>query len=258
MFLRTLASSSSGNCILVKSGSTALLVDAGISCRKITQRLKECGMTPADLSGILITHEHTDHVAGLAVLLKRWNLPLYASAGTCEALAARYPITQNHLMLVPAGAYFEVGELTVTSFSTPHDAVDSVGYLISNGEKTVAIATDLGEVPEYIKKLMEGAGLVLLESNHDVHTLRNGPYPRHLQERILSSYGHLCNEAAAEFAVYLAEHGTKTFVLAHLSKENNTPEQAEQVVTQALVRAGYLPLVTVAPKDELSEVFEVL
>lgn len=255
MFLRTLASGSSGNCILIQSGSTAVLVDAGISCRKITQRLKACGLTPDDLSGILITHEHNDHVAGLPVFLKHYNLPVYASEGTCGALVRKYPITQSHLMMVPAGAYFELKNLTITTFSTPHDAVDSVGYLLSDGEKSAAVATDLGQVPDYILNTITGANLVLLETNHDVETLRNGPYPYYLQERILSGVGHLCNEAAAALAVHLAKHGTETLVLAHLSKENNTPELAYSVVQNALRQEGLSPLVSVAPRDELSEIY---
>lgn len=255
MILRTLASGSSGNCILVQSGSTAVLVDAGISCRKITQRLWDCGLTPEDLSGILITHEHNDHVAGLPVFLKHHNLPVYATEGTCAVLAGKYPGTGSHLMVVPADSYFELGCMTITAFSTPHDAADSVGFLFSNGEKKAAIATDLGEVTEYISEIVTGADLVLLETNHDIPMVRTGPYPYHLQERILSGLGHLCNEAAAEFAVHLAKHGTHTLVLAHLSKENNTPELAYAAVHNALEQESCTPLVAVAPRDALSDVF---
>ena len=257
MIFRTLASSSSGNCILIQNGGTNLLVDAGISCRKITQRLKACGLTPGDLSGILVTHEHNDHVAGLQVLLKRHNIPVYASEGTCNALAWRYPVTASHLMVAPPGSFFELGSLTVTTFPTPHDAAESVGYVLSNGEKSAAVATDLGEVTDYVEQAVTGTDLVLLETNHNVDMVRNGPYPRHLQQRILSGVGHLCNETAAQFAVRLAHSGTKAFVLAHLSKENNTPELAYEAVHHALEQEGLSPLVSVAPKDELSRVFEL-
>lgn len=259
MILRTLASGSSGNCVLIQSGATALLVDAGVSCRKITQRLKACGLQPEDLTGILITHEHTDHVAGLNVLLKRREIPIYATAGTCQIVAQKCPVAAAHLMMIPSSSYFELGELTVTAFPTPHDASDSVGYLLSDGERSVAIATDLGEINDYIREIVADADLVLLEANHDIPMLRTGPYPYLLQERILGVMGHLCNEAAAEFAVYLAQNKTKSFVLAHLSKENNTPELAYAVVADALKQANLLERVNVAvaPRDELSQTFVV-
>lgn len=259
MIVQTLASGSSGNCILIQSGTTALLVDAGISCRKITQRLKRCGLKPDDLTGILITHEHTDHICGLGVLLKHHHIPIYATAGTCEQLAQKYPVTAAHLMMIPAASYFELGDMTVTAFPTPHDAVDSVGYLLTDGERTAAVATDLGEVTDYIREIITDAHLVLLEANHDIPMLRTGPYPYPLQERILGVLGHLCNEAAAEFAVHLAQNRTTTFLLAHLSKENNTEELAYSVVADALKEANLLDKVNISvlPRDELSEEFEV-
>lgn len=255
MILRTLASSSGGNCILVQSGSTSVLLDAGISCRKITQRLRECGLTPGDLSGILVTHEHTDHVAGLNVLLKRRHIPVYASEGTCNALAFRQPEAAGHLMVAPAGSYFQLGSLTVTSFPTSHDAAQSVGYTVSDGTHTAALVTDLGVVTDYVEQVVTGAELVLLEANHDVGMVRNGPYPRRLQERILGRQGHLCNEAAAEFAVSLAKRGTSRFVLSHLSRDNNRPELAHAAVEGALAREGLKAQVCLAPRDALSPVF---
>lgn len=255
MILRTLASSSSGNCILLQSGGTNLLLDAGISCRKITQRLKECGLTPGDLTGILVTHEHTDHVAGLPVLLRKRRIPVYASEGTCNALAFRQPEVAAHLMVVPAGSYFELGGVTITSFPTSHDAAQSVGYTVSDAAHCAAVVTDLGEVTDYVEQVVSGSELVLLESNHDVDMVRSGPYPRHLQERILGKRGHLCNEAAAEFALRLAQKGTHRFVLSHLSRDNNTPELARTAVRSALEREGLDCQVCVAPRDELSAAF---
>lgn len=255
MILRTLASSSGGNCILVRSGGTNLLLDAGISCRKITQRLKECGLTPGDLTGILVTHEHMDHVAGLSVLLRRRHIPVYASEGTCNALAFRQPDVAAHLMVASAGSYFELGGVTITSFPTSHDAAQSVGYRVSDGTHSAAVVTDLGEVTDYVEQVVSGSELVLLESNHDVGMVRNGPYPRHLQERILGRRGHLCNEAAADFALRLAQRGTNRFVLSHLSRDNNTPELARTAVCGALERERISAQVCVAPRDELSAAF---
>lgn len=255
MILRTLASSSGGNCVLIQSGGTNVLLDAGISCRKITQRLRECGLTPGDLSGILVTHEHTDHVAGLSVLLRRRHIPVYASEGTCNALAFRQPDVARHLMVAPAGSYFQMGGLTVTSFPTSHDAAQSVGYTVSDGTHTAALVTDLGEVTDYVEQVVSGSHLVLLEANHDVGMVRNGPYPRHLQERILGRKGHLCNEAAADFALWLARRGTGRFVLSHLSQDNNRPELARAAVEGALEREGLKAQVCLAPRDALSAVF---
>lgn len=253
MLIHTLASGSSGNAVLIQSGDSAVLIDAGISCRKITQRLKAVGLTVEALSGILITHEHSDHICGLPVLLKYHPVPVYASTGTCAAIADKYPAVREHLMAFPAGSYFELGALTVTSFSTPHDAADSVGYLVSDGEKTAAVLTDLGQVPDYIAELASHADAAILEANHDVDMLRRGPYPYPLQERVLGGFGHLCNEAAAALAVHLALSGTKALVLAHLSRENNTPELARFAVEKALNQHDLHPLLTVAPRDELSE-----
>lgn len=255
MILRTLASSSGGNCTLIQSGSTAVLLDAGISCRKITQRLRTCGLSAGELSGILVTHEHTDHIAGLQVLLKGRHIPIYASEGTCNALAFRQPELASHLMVVPAGSYFELDNLTVTSFPTSHDAAQSVGYTISNGTHTAALATDLGQVTDYVERVVTGADLVLLEANHDIDLVRNGPYPRRLQERILGRQGHLCNEAAADFAIKLAQKGTQRFVLSHLSRDNNRPELALSTVRRALEEQKLRAQVCVAPRDELSPVF---
>ncbi len=255
MMIRTLASGSNGNAILIQTESSAILVDAGISCRKITQRLASCGLCVEDLAGILITHEHSDHICGLSTLVKHHTVSLYASNGTCAAIAEKYPCTRDSLLAFPAGSYFHLGPFTVTSFSTPHDALDPVGYLISDGHKRVAIMTDLGAIPDHIATLVTGAELVMLESNHDLDMLRNGPYPYPLQARILGQFGHLCNEAAADFAVHLAKHGTRTLILAHLSRENNTPELARFAVEKMLNRYDLHPRLAVAPRDSLSEVF---
>lgn len=257
MMIRTLASGSSGNSVLIQFGPSAILVDAGISCRKITQRLKACGLCVEDLDGILITHEHSDHICGLSTLAKHHTVSIYASNGTCAAIADKYPCTRDSLLAFPAGSYFNLGPFTVTSFSTPHDAADPVGYLISDGSKTVAIMTDLGVIPDHITELVTGAETVMLETNHDIDMLRNGPYPYPLQERILGQFGHLCNEVAADFAVHLAQNGTHTLILAHLSRENNTPELARFVVEKMLAQHNLHPTLVVAPRDSLSEAFSL-
>lgn len=257
MHLRAFASSSRGNCSLLYNQDTALLVDAGISCRKIKQRLQTAGLTPDDLSGILITHEHTDHIAGLSVLLKNYDIPLYATPGTALVLARKIPHARELLRPLPAGSQFQVGSLAVQSFSTSHDAADSVGYRLTSGGHSAVIATDLGRVTSLVMDAAFGADLALIEANHDVDWLRDGPYPYALQNRILGDRGHLSNEASAEFAVSLAAAGTHTLLLAHLSPENNTPERARTVVQGALERAHLRPEVDVLPRDECSLCYEV-
>ena len=236
MHLRAFASSSRGNCSLLYDQDTALLVDAGISCRKIKQRLQAAELTPDDLSGILITH---------------------ATPGTALVLSRKLPHARELIRPLPAGSQFQVGSLTVQSFSTSHDAADSVGYRLTSGGHSAVIATDLGRVTSLVMDAAFGADLALIEANHDVDWLRDGPYPYALQNRILGDRGHLSNEASAEFAVSLAAAGTHTLLLAHLSPENNTPERARTVVQGALERAHLRPEVGVLPRDECSLCYEV-
>ena len=240
--LHTLASGSEGNCLVIDAEGTRILVDAGISTRRIKtikQSLALLGLTPDDLSAILISHEHTDHTAGLATLLKHHPIPLYATGGTAFYLRPRLPQLDSCLHLVSPDSSFSVGPAQVTVFATSHDAGESVDYRVDCGDAAVGILTDTGFVPEPV-----------LESNHDVEWLRSGPYPYSLKQRILGQRGHLSNEDAAAFARRMAECGTRCIVLAHLSRENNTPQRALAVMETAL--SGLDVAVEVAPRGELS------
>ncbi|MEQ2456823.1 MBL fold metallo-hydrolase [Flavonifractor hominis] len=249
--LTTLASGSSGNCTLVSDGDTHILVDAGISCRRITTALKGLGVDPAALSAVLITHEHTDHISGLTTLTKQRRVPVYASRGTARQLCYRIPFLEELIRPFAPGACFQVGGVEVESFPTPHDAAESAGYALSAGGRKAAVVTDLGHVTEEVRRGIRGADLLLAEANHDVEWLQSGPYPYFLKERILGQRGHLSNEAGAALACAAVEDGAHTVVLAHLSHENNTPERARQVVGDALRRmgAGHVVL-EVAPRSE--------
>ncbi len=247
--LHTLASGSEGNCLLIHDGTTYLLVDAGISCKRITAALSQLGLTPAKLSAILITHEHTDHICGLATLLKKHRIPLYATAPTGRQLVYRIAGIEPLLHEVAGGDVFTVGEVRVSVFSTCHDAACSVGYRF-DGEGSIGVMTDTGYVTDAAFDALQGVEVMVLESNHDVQMLRMGPYPYHLKQRILSDEGHLSNDAAARFAYMLAESGTREFILAHLSKENNMPVLALQTVSAAVKRPGVT--VSVAPRCEVS------
>ena len=236
--LCTLASGSSGNCLLVSHGDTHVLVDAGISCRRITTALKSLGVDPKALSAVLVTHEHTDHIAGLATMTKQLAVPVYASRGTGMQLSYRIPFLEDLLHTFTPGESFSLGGIDVETFATPHDAAESTGYSLSAGGKKAAVVTDLGHVTQAVSDGIRGAELLVAEANHDVDWLQSGPYPYFLKSRILGDRGHLSNEAGAELVWQAVEGGARTVVLAHLSQENNTPQRAYDVVRGTLERRG--------------------
>lgn len=249
----TLASSSSGNAALVRHGDTALLLDAGISARRIAQSLALLDMTPDMLDAVLVTHAHSDHVNGVATLTKKYAIPVYASRGTARFLAC----AGEALRPFDAGDEFTLGAFRVRSFSTSHDAADSVDYRFDCDGGSVGALTDTGYVTRAAAETLAGVDALLLEANHDVEMLRCGPYPYHLKQRILSDLGHLSNDAAADFALECAKRGTRDILLAHLSDENNTPAAAEYAVARRLQSAGLSVRLGVAPKNRMSEAHEV-
>ena len=259
--LCTLASGSSGNSLLVTDGRTHVLVDAGISCRRICTGLKELGVEPTELAGVLITHEHSDHISGLTTLTKQLKLPVYASPGTGRQLCYRIAFLEELLRPVAPGEGFSVGGLAIESFPTSHDAAESVGYALSAGGRKAAVVTDLGYVTEAVLRGIRGADLLVAEANHDVEWVQSGPYPYHLKARILGDRGHLSNEAGAELAWTAVEGGARTVVLAHLSHENNTPAWAHEVVRGVLERRGAAVgrdvALEVAPRSEKSRRYTV-
>ena len=229
-----LASGSEGNCLLVSAGGTHLLVDAGISARRICGALQALALSPADISGVLLTHEHTDHICGVATLTKQHRLPLYASRGTAEALCRKSSCVSDVLRVIPRAGAFDIGNARITVFPTSHDATESIDFRVDHGGAGVGILTDTGVVTPEAEQTLAGVDLMVLESNHDEEWLLSGPYPYYLKQRILGARGHLSNAAAGAFARRLAEGGTRQFVLAHLSRENNTPERARQTLERAL------------------------
>ena len=243
----TLASGSSGNCSLVRAGKTTLLIDAGISCRRIERSLRMLGLTLGDLTAVLITHEHADHVSGLATLTKKCAAPVYVTRGAAHILTC--PVSP-----FTAGDTLTFAGCMVRSFSTSHDAADPVGYRIDTAGGSLGFLTDTGFVTDAAAETLLGVDALLLEANHDLAALENGPYPYFLKRRILSREGHLSNDAAAEFALNAVKAGARDILLAHLSKENNTPELAEYAVARALQAAGLSIRLCVAPRDEISEV----
>ena len=225
MKLSVYASGSSGNCLLLSSGSTHILIDAGISKRRIEGSLAQSGLSMREIGGVLITHEHSDHISGLKMLLKYYALPVYAPRTVANRLRCCLPEAEPYLRVIPVNESFAIGDLTVTAFHTPHDTDESVGYRVQSGG-VFALATDMGHVTEEVLNALSGADAVLIESNHDEEMLRYGPYPVYLKRRILSDSGHLSNACCAELARALALGGTKQIILGHLSRENNTPALA--------------------------------
>ncbi len=224
-----LTSGSSGNATYVETEDGGLLVDAGLSCRRIEALLARIGRNLNDVNAVLLTHGHGDHTSGLRSLLRRRSAGVYAAPGVLEGPEAVAP---------EAGEPFEVAGMTATYFEVPHDA-PTYGLRLSDGERAVALATDLGETGAGVLRWLRGADAVVLEANHDPEWLRRGPYSADLKRRISSSNGHLSNHQAAEAALKLAPYGLKDLVLAHLSAKNNSPARACGTVHRALREAGY-------------------
>lgn len=246
-----LGSGSRGNAVLVESGATRLLVDAGFSGRDLERRLAAVEVAPESITALLVTHDHGDHTRGMGVAARRWGLPLYLTEPTRRACEGLLDGTERVRAYSSAHAV-EIGDLVVTPFLTVHDAVDPVAVTVmepATGEK-LGIATDLGRATAPVRHALAGSHLLVLESNHDEVMLRTCHYPWSVKARIGGSHGHLCNRAAAELAVELNHRELCAVVLAHLSEAANHPALAAEVVGDALSRARYRGPVQVAPQQE--------
>lgn len=252
----TLASGSSGNCTVVSNGRVHILMDAGISARRIVTGLRELGLDPAGVAGVLITHEHSDHIGGLPVLCKQLGADLYATEGTAEQICMRTAGLEHRFRVFDPGERFMVGDLVVGSFATSHDCACPVGYTVSDGNRKLALCTDTGCISRAMLGAIEGANTLIGEFNYDPEMLRNGPYPVYLKERIVSNHGHLSNEMGGKLAAWAVEHGASRVVLAHLSKENNLPSVALAAARKALEGFDGVELLA-APRDAGSGWLEV-
>ena len=261
MYFCPLYSGSSGNALFCQYGGTRLLIDAGKSGKTIEDALVSIGADIRTISGVLITHEHSDHIAGAGVLARRFRLPLYATAETWKAMEekiGKVPPEQRHEFY--AGQEFWLGDIGVSPFSIPHDAADPVGYRLWGGSVSISTATDLGHFSQDVFDHIRGSDLVLLESNHDPAMLRANPhYSPALKSRILGDRGHLSNEACAAALLHLAYAGTRHVILGHLSGENNLPALARRVSAGMLEREGIRPgedlFLQVALRDEVGQVY---
>ncbi|MBU0519820.1 MBL fold metallo-hydrolase [bacterium] len=243
-----LASGSEGNCTYVEdSGGAAILVDAGISMRRITNCLREIGRDYPSIEAVLISHEHSDHLKGAAVLARRQDLPIYASTGTIALVRRHLPEYTRFFSM--NGHVMQFGNLQIEAFPVSHDASETVGFRISEGGQRIAIATDLGHVDLAALDYLRDCDAIVLESNHDVGMLIEGPYPWDLKQRIKSLLGHLSNDQAAETLLEVAAPRLKRVVLAHLSRDNNRPDIAIERVRTHLHDAGHTHIEVTAAKQ---------
>lgn len=231
----SLSSSSSGNCTYIGSAKGGVLIDAGISAKQIALKLDCIGVDPVGIGAIFVTHEHSDHVRGLRVFASKYNIPVFATQGTLDALVSS-GVANGSFEINPIDTNgLEVNGQLILPFRTSHDSAQSCGYVVkTSDDRKLAVATDTGVITDETRAAVRGCDLILAESNHDIGMLRNGSYPYMLKRRILSDVGHLSNIDCSKFVTELVEKGTTRVVLGHLSKENNMPELAFQTTKSAL------------------------
>lgn len=263
MRLCSIASGSSGNCIYVGDEKTHLLVDTGISKKKVEQGLHTLGIKGEELSGILVTHEHIDHIQGLGVFSRRYEIPIYATKGTIEGIrccSGLGKLPEELLHEVEVDETFSLGDMKICPFTISHDAREPSGYRIENCSRSAAVATDLGTYDTYTVEHLQNLDAIVLEANHDIHMLEVGPYPYPLKQRVMGDKGHLSNELSGRLLCEILHDHLQYVVLGHLSKENNYEELAYETVKLEVsygdnpYKGEDIPIV-VAKRDTPSEVF---
>lgn len=262
MRLASIASGSGGNCIYAGSERFHILIDAGISLKRIEAGLNVLGLSAGDIDAVLVTHEHSDHVSGLGTLLRKYHTPLFASPGTIgelEKMSVLQPFAQDCFHYVTPGNRFAVGDLSILPMRIPHDAAEPLMYRFDCGAASAAVVTDIGTATGELTQELTGLDALFLEANHDVRMLQVGPYPYFLKRRILSDHGHLSNENAGRFLAGLCSPRLRTVVLSHISKTNNYRELALEGVGLELMEidAAMRPRLILAPEAGLSEIIEI-
>ncbi len=263
--LCTIASGSSGNCIYIGTDKHKILVDAGISGKRITAGLEQIGVQPDEIQGVFITHEHSDHIKGAGIISRKYNWPIYATKATWDVMLEENKIGKilpHNIKIVDSGKGMNFSGLEIMPYSIYHDAADPVGYTFSYEKKKMSIATDLGHVDQKIINALKDSHLILLESNHDVGMLQAGGYPYYLKQRILGENGHLSNELAAKALLGVYNENLEHAILGHLSRENNFPDLAYITTKNELqnngIEIGKDIKVSVANRDIVSEIYKVL
>ena len=258
----SLYSGSSGNSLFVESKNTKILIDAGVSCKKIDQALQDINVDPSTLDGILVTHEHRDHVQSLGTISKKFDLPVFVNQETLDEMPAqRDKIAEKNIKLFKVDDKFEVGDLLIKPFAIPHDAANPCGFSVYKDKSKISVATDIGHMTNSILKSLEESLFVLLEANYDPKVLQCSSYPFVLKSRIAGPTGHLPNEMAGKTISYLLQSGLKNAMLGHLSKESNFPELAYQTVLDELITTkeynGSNLKLSVASRDTHSKIIEI-
>jgi phosphoribosyl 1,2-cyclic phosphodiesterase len=241
MKLCSIASGSSGNCIYVGSKNTNLLVDAGISAKRIENGLSGIDIMPDTIQGILITHEHSDHISGLGVLLRKYQIPIYTTyetANSIRQIKSLGEMPEEIFHYIKPNEAFQINDIYVEPFSTSHDAANPVGYTMQSEGHKIGFATDLGKYDDYIVAKLKDSEVLFVEANHDVNMLMVGKYPYYLKQRILGDRGHLSNDTSADLISKLINQRIQHILLAHLSKENNYEELAYETVYSELTIRG--------------------
>ena len=250
-----------GNCLYVESENTKLLIDAGVSLKKIEAGLETLNVSPSSLDGILVTHEHSDHIQSLGNLSKKFNLPVYANSETFDAMPKQTDkISTENINKFKVAEKFQIKDIEVNPFSIPHDAANPCGFNITNNSDKISIATDIGHMTNDILKQLEDSKFILLESNYDTEVLKCSKYPYLLKQRIAGPNGHLSNDVASKVINYLLQGNLKTAMLGHLSKESNFPELAYQTVLDELISNDYDEnnfSLSVASRDEHSNIIKL-
>jgi phosphoribosyl 1,2-cyclic phosphodiesterase len=248
-----LASGSSANCALISTEKTRLLVDAGLSFKELSKRLASIGEQPDRIDAILITHEHSDHISGLARFARRVPAPIFMTRLTAPTI--EWDGAAPAVELFQAGSSFTVGDIEIDSFTIPHDAIDPVGFCFRAQGVKIGLATDLGYIPESIKFHLRGSQVLMLESNHDLDMLKVGPYPWAVKQRVMSRNGHLSNEVVGDYVGHEFDSSTTALILGHLSEHNNHPEIVRMVAQQALDRRGLGTRLLIASQKVPTDVF---
>ena len=264
MRLCSIASGSSGNCIYVGSDRTHLMIDAGISGKRIEDGMNEIGLTTGDMDGILITHEHSDHICGLGVVARKHGIPIYAARGTIDAILKTKSlgaIDKELFQEIEPDRDFVIGDVTVSPVAVSHDAAQPTAYIMRQDGKSVGVITDLGKYDQYIITRLQALDILLLEANHDIHMLQVGNYPYYLKQRILGDRGHLSNELSGQLLGQVLHDKFKAVMLGHLSQENNYEKLAYETV-RLEVAMGDNPYkgddfpIYVAKRDAVSQIIE--
>ncbi len=255
MFFSVLGSGSKGNSVYLESGKTGILIDAGFSGKEIQNRLQSIDRDLSNVSALWLTHEHGDHIRGAGVVSRKCRIPVYANKGTFAAARTRLGKLFSKKEFT-TGDTLQIGEMRIRSFSVSHDTADPVGFVVSSGDYSVGYCTDTGKVSHLIAQRLAGCNGLILEFNHNLHMLKNGPYPLPLQQRVRSSRGHLCNEDGAKFLARMMGSQLHIAVLAHLSETNNRPELAREAAVESIQEWGNTFLV-VAAQDRATPLFSL-